>query len=212
MRTSIEKQKKFFVSLSFKNLDLFKILFAIFTFGFILGVILIGINQQESLSQLKLLMEKFIRNRTQDSILVTFFSSFFGFSIPILVLFLIGFFPLGQPVAFFIPMFHGLGLGLSSAYLYSLKGFQGIKFCIFIIAPCEIIYVLLLLIASKFSIRFSNRNFKNLIPEKYSQNKKGLLKRYLMRFITIFSFIVFVALVDCLTTFVFYRFFKITLI
>lgn len=212
MRNVIAKKKKFFVSFSFKNLNLFKILFLVFTFSFVFGVILIGINQQESLIQLKGLMERFIKNRTQDSVLVTFFSSFVGFLSLIFVLFLVGFFPLGQPISFFILIFHGLGLGLCSAYLYSLKGIQGVIFCIFIVAPCEVLYVLLLLISANFSIRFSNNNFKNLFPEKYPQNRKFCLKKYLVRFMTIFSFIFVVALVDCLTTFIFYSFFNINLV
>ena len=212
LRNIAINRKKFFISFSFKNLNLFKILFLVFTFGFIFGVILIGINQQESLVQLKSLMERFIKNRTQDSVLVTFMSSFIGFLSLILVLFLVGFFPLGQPIAFFILIFHGLGLGLCSAYLYSLKGIQGVIFCIFIVAPCEVLYVLLLLISANFSIRFSNNNFKNLFPEKYSQSNRFYLRKYVLRFITIFSFIFVVAFVDCLTTFIFHRFFNINLV
>ncbi len=208
LKTSVLNGKKLFLSFSFKKIDLFKILFFLFTFSFLFGTILICVNHTETLNQLNFLMQKFIKNRTEQSIFITFFSSFFSSAISIIVLFFLGFFPLGQPVGFFIPVFHGLGLGLSTAYLYSFRGLKGVFFSILIIAPSEIIYTLILLLAAKFSIKFSNMNFKNLFPEKFKQKNKETLKLYVKRFTYLLCLELMGALTDCTTTFLFARFLK----
>ena len=208
MSASSITKKKIFFSFSLKKINLFKILFILFTFGFLCGTILICTNNAETLKQLNILMQKFLKNRTEQSIFITFFSSFFSSIVSIAALFFLGFFPLGQPISFFIPIFHGLGLGLSTAYLYSFNGLKGVIFSILIIAPSEIIFTLILLLGSKFSIKFSNMNFKNLFPEKFKQKNKGTVKIYIKRFISLLCLSLIAAIVDGLTTFSFARFLK----
>ena len=208
LKISNVKRRGFFFSVSFKELNLFKILFNFFTFGFIFGVLLLFLNKQESLNQIGLLMQKFIKSRANQNILTIFFSSFFSFFISVLALFLAGFFPLGQPVGFFMPVFYGLGLGLSTAYLYSCNGLRGFFFSVLIIAPCELLYTFILLLGSKFSIRFSNSKFKRILGKrkKNREEKKADLKTYVLRFLILFLFQILAALIDTLTTFLFVKF------
>lgn len=205
LKHSNVRRKGFFFSFSFKELNLFKVLFYFFTFGFIFGAFLLFLNKQESLNQIGFLMQKFIKNRANQNILTIFFSSFFSFAISVLVLFLAGLFPLGQPVGFFMPVFYGLGLGLSTAYLYSCNGFKGFFFSTLIMVPCEILYTFVLLLGSKFSIRFSNAKFKKILG-KGKEQKAGAFKTYVLRFLILFLFQIFAALIDALTTFLFVKF------
>lgn len=208
LKTSAINGKKIFLSFSFKKINLFKTLFFLFTFSFLFGTILICVNHTETLNQLNFLIQKFLKNRVEQSVFITFFSSFSSSAISIILLFFLGFFPLAQPVSFFVPVFHGLGLGLSTAYLYSFRGLKGIFFSILILAPSEIIYTLILLLAAKFSIQFSNMNFKNLFPEKFKQKSKGTVKIYVKRFSYLLCLELMGALTDCITTFLFARFLK----
>lgn len=205
MKLSNTKRKEFFFSFSFKGFNLFKVLFNLFTFGFIFGALLLFFNKQDSLNQLSLLMQKFIKNRTNQGILTTFFSSFFSFFISILILFLTGLFPFGQPVAFFMPIFYGLGLGLSTTYLFSYNQLKGFFLNILIILPCEIIYTFILLLSAKFSIRSSNVKLKKIL-EKNKEKKKSDFKTYVLRFLILFLFQVFAALIDTITTILFVKF------
>lgn len=200
------KTKNIFFSFSFKNINLFKVLFIIFTIGFIIGAILIGFNHEESLKQLEILINRFIKDRTNQTFISIFVSSFIGFSAPILILFIIGFLPIGQPIAFFIPFFHGLGLGLSTSYLYASSGFKGFLFCLFLIAPCEIIYSFILIVSSKFSVQLSNNIFKNILFINLRFKNKQFFKNYILKFLYIFILQIFAAFVDGLTTTVFAKF------
>ena len=103
-------------------------------------------------------------------------------------------------------MFQGMGIGLSTAYLYSSKGINGIIFCLVLIAPTTIISTLTLLLGSKESIRFSNRILKTLFPQKFNQNMQGELKLYLKRFSALTIFQLVSACTDTICTFLFARF------
>ena len=199
------KQKAFF-SIYLKQINLMKVLFVLFVLGMIYGAALIGLNQDEALSQLGGVMQRFINKRAEQSIIITLISSFSSSMVLIIVLFLTGFFSIGQPVAFFIPIFQGLGVGLSTAYLYSSKGVGGVLFCLLLIAPSAFISTFALLLGSRESIRFSNKNLKTLFPRKFNQNMQGELQLYLKRFAALTFFQTISAIVDSVCTFLFARF------
>ena len=56
LKSSAITGKKFFVSFSLKKIDLFKILFLLFTFSFLFGTILICVNYTDTINQLNFLM------------------------------------------------------------------------------------------------------------------------------------------------------------
>ena len=206
MLNILNLKRKAFLSLYLKNINLIKILFVIFMVGMIYGAMLIGLNRDEAVNQLGSIMQKFINKRIEQSIFITFASSFFSSMILVVILFLVGFFSIGQPIAFFIPMFQGMGIGLSTAYLYSSKGISGIIFCLILIAPTTIISTITLLLGSKESIRFSNKNLRTLFPQKFDQNMQGELNLYLKRFSALTIFQLVSAVVDTMCTFLFARF------
>lgn len=206
MINMLNLKRKAFFSVYLKNINLIKILFMIFIIGMIYGAMLIGLNRDEAINQLGSMMQKFINKRIEQSIFITFASSFFSSMILIVILFLTGFISIGQPIAFFIPMFQGMGIGLSTAYLYSSKGMSGIIFCLVLIVPATAISTLTLLLGSKESIRFSNKILKTLFPQKFEQNMQGELKLYLKRFSALAIFQLVSACVDTMCTFLFARF------
>ncbi len=206
MTNMLNLKKKAFFSVYLKNINLIKILFVIFIVGMIYGAMLIGLNRDEAVNQLGSMMQKFIDKRIEQSIFITFASSFFSSMVLIVILFFTGFISIGQPIAFFIPMFQGMGIGLSTAYLYSSKGINGIIFCLVLIAPTTIISTLTLLLGSKESIRFSNKILKTLFPQKFDQNMQGELKLYLKRFSALTIFQLISAFTDTICTFLFARF------
>ncbi len=205
MRIFKIKFKKNFLPFKFKNLDLFKILFVIFVIGFIFGCILIGFNQKETLSNLDELMQNFIQTRKEGKFLINFINSMTSTMVFILILFILGLLPFGQPFAFFIPLFHGLGLGLLISYLYFSKGLKGFLVYLFSLVPYEICFILILILGSKFSIRFSNENFKKLLVENYKKESKLFFKLYLMQFLVLLVFQIIASFVDSFAGYVFFK-------
>ena len=199
------KQKAFF-SIYLKQINLMKVLFVLFILGMIYGAALIGLNQDEAVGQLGGVMQRFISKRAEQSVFITLVSSFCSSMVLTIVLFFVGFFSIGQPVAFFVPVFQGLGIGLSTAYLYASKGIGGIIFCLLLIAPTAFISTFSLLLGSRESIRFSNKNLKMLFPQKFNQDMQGELGLYLKRFAALAFFQAVSAIVDAVCTFLFARF------
>lgn len=203
----ILKTRKIFSLTYFKKLNLFRILFVLFTFGFVFGAILIAFNKQETLNQLGFVIQNFITTRAKQSFFSVFFSSIYKFFPLVLIIFLAGFIPIAQPISFFIPIFHGLGLGICTSFLYSSRGFNGFLFCVLLIAPCEIIFSFIIILASKCSINLSNKMFKNIFYRRLREKNKLFLKEYLCLFLALLIFLFLAALVDTLTTLIFARFF-----
>lgn len=203
----ISKARKIFFLTSLKKTNLFKILFIFFMIGFVFGAVLIGFNHKETLNQLGFVLQKFISTRIRQSFFSVFFSSIYKFFPLILIIFLAGFIPIGQPVSFFMPIFHGLGLGICTSFLYSSRGFNGFLFCISLIAPCEIIFSLIIILASKCSIQLSNKMFKNIFYRRFRKKNKLLLKEHVFIFLILLVLLVVAAFVDTITTLIFARFF-----
>ena len=199
------RQRAFF-SIYLRKISLIKVLFVLFVLGMIYGAALIGLNQDEALGQLGGVMQRFISKRAEQSVIVTLISSFSSSMVLIIILFLIGFFSIGQPIAFFVPVFQGLGVGLSTAYLYSSRGVGGVLFCLLLIVPSAFISTFALILGSRESIRFSSKNLKTLFPQKFNQNMKGELGLYLKRFAALTFFQATSAIVDAICTFLFARF------
>lgn len=202
LKSNVLKKKSIF-KFYFKKLNLFRILFILFTFGFIIGVFLIGMQDEFFGKKVECSVDSFILNRTGKSFGYVFLNSFFNFVVLFLVLFVFGFFPFGQLFSFFSSMFHGLGLGLFSSYLYSAKGVNGMLFCLLFIAPSEIIYSLTIILAAKTSVRFSNRNFKLIFLKKHGCETTGEFRLYLLRYVVLLLFLIFATFLATLSNFVF---------
>ncbi len=205
---SKKRKKSLLFSFRLSNMSLFKILLILFLLGMVYGALMVGFGQAQTSDQLSILTDQFINKRAEQSIVFTFFNSFSSSMLLLFAAFLLGFCAVGQPGSFFIPLFRGLGLGLSTAYLYAQRGWQGALFTLILILPTAAISTFALLLASKESIRFSNRMFKMLLPDRFESDIDGdTLRLYLLRFFVLMGLIALSALVDTLCTFLFAGFF-----
>ena len=203
LKSNILKKRSIF-RFYFEKLNLFRALFVFFTFGFVVGVFLIDVQGELFGQKIGYSVDSFILSRTNKSFCYIFFNSFFNFIVLFLILFFVGFFPFGQLFSFFVPMFHGMGLGLFSSYLYYTKGVNGVIFCLLFVAPCEIIYSLTIMLAAKTSVRFSNRNFKLIFLKKHCiEEPKGEFKLYLLRYAVLLLFLIIATFLTTLSNFIF---------
>lgn len=196
-----------FFSVRLKKIGFIKIIGILFFLGMLYGALLVGLGQAQTQEQLSFLTEQFINKRADQSIVYTFISSFNSSVILLSCLFLLGLCAVGQPIALFLPMFHGLGLGVSMAYLYSSQGLKGILFSIALILPSAIPSTISLVLGARESVRFSNSVFRSLFPEKYETPKKSGMKLYLLRFGALAIFDIASAMIDSVCTFLFAGFF-----
>ena len=190
-----------------KKIGFIKIIVILFFVGMLYGSLLVGLGQAQTQEHLAFLTEQFLNKRVDQSIIYTFISSFNSSAIMLLCLFLCGFCAVGQPIALFLPIFHGLGIGVSMSYLYYSQGLKGMLFSIALILPSAIPSTISLVLGTRESVRFSNTIFRSLFPEKYETPKNNGVKLYLLRFVTLVIFNIVSAMIDSVCTFLFAGFF-----
>ncbi|WP_270739198.1 stage II sporulation protein M [Massilioclostridium coli] len=184
----------------------FQLILLLFIIGMIYGAVLAGTSSEEMLNKLSFLTQGFMDQRAEQSLVYTFLNSLGSTASLLLTLFLLGFCAIGQPFAGFVPIFRGLGLGLSMGSFYLQDGIKGVLFCLLLLLPPAAISTFALILGTRESIKFSNLFFSVLLPDKNLETK-GMLKLYCTKFGVLFGILLVSALIDCICTFLFAGFF-----
>ena len=79
------------------------------------------------------------------------------------VLYLLGLWACGAPFVLAVPLFYGLGLGLTEAYYYGL-GTAGIPVVAAVVMPCGLLHAAVLVMAGAESLRLSLGLSRQLLP------------------------------------------------
>ena len=120
-------------------------------------------------------------------------------------LFLLGLWPCGAPFILLVPLFYGLGLGLTEAYYYSLGG-QGVAAVALVVMPHGLLSAAVLVTAAVESLRLSTRMSRQLLPAASCGGLWAVFRLYCLRFLLLLSATLFVGLLDVLFRMVFGRF------
>ena len=78
-------------------------------------------------------------------------------------LYLLGLWACGAPFVLLVPLFHGLGLGLTEAYYYA-KGWPGVGAVLTLVMPIGLLTAVVLAMAGAESLRLSTRLSRQLLP------------------------------------------------
>ncbi len=112
-------------------------------------------------------------------------------------LFLLGLWPCGAPFALAVPLFYGLGLGLTEAYFYSLGG-RGVLQAALLVMPRGLLTAVVLAMACVESLRLSALLARQLLPSTAGGGVAPAFRLYCLRFLLFFLAAVFVGLADVL--------------
>lgn len=195
------------------------LLLALLLLGELIGAMLMRGTAAQTSGTLSFLTQGFIKARSEQTLLATFSSSFFGSALLIMLAFLFGFCAIAQPVILFIPLFRGLGLGISMAYLYGAYGLRGMLACLVLILPNAVLSALVILVACRESLRLSAlflsyaggqrsnptplQNDGEMPGAGAKGTMQGAIKLYLLKFTLLLIAAVLAALIDAMFTFFF---------
>lgn len=182
--------------------------FFILLIGIMLGGVLIGslayCNMNESsIGRISFVAQGFIETRTKQSMLSIFMNSFLSSSAPVLIMFVLGFCAVTQPIELLIPFFRGLGLGASLSQIYEFSGVKGFLIILLLIIPYSIINSFGLIIATREGIRYSNILAAKVFSSANCEGMKSVTKLYCEKFFVIEVIMIIAAVVDCICSFVF---------
>lgn len=119
-------------------------------------------------------------------------------------LFLLGLWPCGAPFILLVPLFHGLGLGLTEAYYYSLGG-RGIAAVALVVMPHGLLCAVVLVTAAVESLRLSTALSRQLLPSASCGGLWTAFRLYCLRFLLFLLMTMFVGLLDILFRLLFGR-------
>lgn len=175
------------------------ILLALFIMGMIYGALIVKSNSRQLLSMMSVFSQGYIgSNRT---FLGTFTTTFVSNLVFIAIPYICGYSAVFQAFTVFVPLFKGLGLGLSMAYLYSGHGLQGLLYSLLIIVPQTIIALFSMFVACRESVRLSNL-FLCSIKQNDCINIQ-IVKLYNVKFVVLTAIVLVSALINAISVFLF---------
>ena len=183
----------------------FGVLIFIITFllGLIMGTVLIKMTSISEQSVLSEITSSFINTKTQQGFLDNLLSSFFSTSVFLLFAFFVGFFALGKPIAILIPMFKGLGLGISMADIFMQNGVKGYLICLILVLPSAIVSLIAIIFASKEAAKASSLIFSFVCRKINSESDDTRFGAYIIKFTAFFIIALLGAVIDATLTFFF---------
>lgn len=123
------------------------------------------------------------------------FSSCFSTVLLLALLYLCGLSACGAPLAVLIPVFFGLGLGMTEAYYYA-SGASGIAVAAVLIAPHYLIAAAALVLGSMESVRMSLLFSRQILPGASIGGLWGDFKLYSVRFLLFWGLAFLAGVVD----------------
>lgn len=187
------------------KLLLFVVLFLI---GIFIGALVVKNASPVLTGSIETMFQNYVSQRSNQGFLRTFINSFASTMPFLLMSFFAGLFALGVPVAFGIPFFRGLGLGLTSGYLYSHYSLQGVAFTALLIVPHALISSFVILTASRESFVLSSRLFLAITPKAADTRLWKHVHAFLLRYLFFTGVLLISSLLDAIMSLVFMRFFS----
>lgn len=173
--------------------------------GVLIGTLAFSFIKTSTLSDLNLIENDYLSMRENGEYVKILYSSLLNSSMLIVVLFLLGFCAVAQPISVLVPVYKGMGFGVTIAQIYSENGVNGFFSAIILILPCALISSYALFIAVRESLRMSNRFFSQAFLDRRceSDSINDYVKLYAVKFLVLEAVTTVSAAVDCLSSLVY---------
>lgn len=112
-------------------------------------------------------------------------------------LFLLGLWACGIPFILLVPLFHGVGLGLTEAYYYRL-GMSGVAVVATVVMPVGLLSAAVLVAACAESVQLSACLSRRLLSQVEGEGLYGRFRLYGLRFLLFLGVAMIVALIEVL--------------
>ena len=194
----------------FNTTDLI-LLFAFLSFaiGYIIGVVLINNNSPSVIELANHTFSNIIESKEQLGFISLLFKSMTDIIPYILLSYIFGTTMFGCAIIPILCVLKGVFSGVLIAYIYNTYAINGLGFVALIIAPVCIFSSFILILASRESLLYSHKLFKNAFQSATVSNSISLsFKLYSIRYLIILLFSLICALFDATLTSIFFNFFS----
>ncbi len=191
--------KSFGILEFFKNNSFLLTVTLIFTVGFFIGIF-----SHSNFSFLKSYstdyITEYISLRTNANFGNIFISSLFGFLSELFILFLLGASLFGVITVPSALLIKGILLGGITSFLYAAYSLKGIAFNAVIIIPPTLVFLIILILASREAVRFSLKFSSLTLPKTLPINLSVDFKDYTLKYLVLALSTVVCALIDAIVS------------
>ncbi len=185
-------RKKYF-NIDFLKRNFIYIFFSIcLLFGIIFGKILCSFENQNLIKNLNHLFSTNYTTRLEQELSTTFISSTTAYFIPVLLTIVFGLSFFGIILVPLIIFIRGLGIGISSSYIYSAYAFKGVLFNLLVVFPGLIFSIIALFLVSREAMNFS----KALLCTQIKPHPAPRAKTFFLQISKVFIILVIASLLD----------------
>ena len=170
--------------------------------GVLAGTVLYCIPNSEWIEILDNITGNFISGRLGQSFSEMLVSSFSGSFILLLVCFLLGFSAIAQPVELIVPVFQGMGAGVSAAGMYGSYGVSGIGISMILVIPGAVISAFAIIIAAREAIKLSSCIYFSVFVKEQTGEAPDF-RLYFTKFVILCAMLIAASLAESLITFLF---------
>ena len=114
--------------------------------------------------------------------LAALWSSYFSTLLLLAALYLLGLWACGAPFVLLVPVFYGLGLGMTEAYYYA-QGAGGVATAALQVMPAGLLTAAVLAMAGAESLRLSARLSRQLLPGEEGERLWPMFRLYSLRYL-----------------------------
>lgn len=173
------------------------VLATLFISGLVIGALCVRTAGNDILDKMLRMFQNYAQVRSQQSLFQNFGSSFIAGIFCILSLYLLGLTAWGAPVILCIPVFDGMGIGMTSGALYTDYGWAGFGYSALIIVPGALISAIAIIFSARESLRCSALLFsEHCLSHPVTREP---FKDYSIKFLILTLLIVLSSAVDMLT-------------
>lgn len=174
----------------------------LFLCGFGGGVWVVLSKSSTAANLLNGLMEQFVQVRQTQTIFSNVLSSVSSMLLYLVILYICGYCAISQPIILLLPLFKGLGHGVTIAYLYAAYKLNGVAYAAIFILPEAVLTAIIIALACKDSLRLSLAFFRRAFP-KDGGEEVIKLKEHTLRYILLLLFTVLTSVLQGILYFFF---------
>lgn len=179
-------------------------LILLFIIGMFYGSMVVKMQSQELSQRFSLLTQGY--SYESGRFIHTLFTTFLSNTIFLLIPYFAGYGAVFQLASAFVPLFKGLGLGLTMGSIYQSDGLSGIVYSVLIIIPHTAVALIAILIGCRESIKMSNLFFKSIRHSDCLNIE--IIKLYNVKFIVLTAISFISALINAISMILFLGIFK----
>ncbi len=172
--------------------------------GITIGAVMTACSREDGFAENTWLNQYFAPIYSGNTVLDVFRNTFFSSAAFLAVIFILGFFSLGQPFGIALLVYRGVGIGVSVAQMYGLNGLSALPAVGILIIPKAIVLSFTASLAVRELIKLSNAQFSFLFRDKIAEEKmRREVKLYFIKFIVLIVVTMLTAMLDSAVNYIF---------